>query len=148
MLHSVDAATMADKAAAADDDDDHNNDNNFNATSFRFRRFCSTNPVHPLHQPISHDALMRPDHSRGDNHIPAIASANGSAETRMSTMQCCCGRPDCAYLEHNNTALGGLERDLETAARLGQVRALLPIEDLVYHVQCCCPTMAMGSRRG
>ncbi|KAK5095916.1 hypothetical protein LTR70_003235 [Exophiala xenobiotica] len=35
-------------------------------------------------------------------------------------MQCCCGRSDCAYLENNNAALGGLERDLETAARLGQ----------------------------
>jgi len=37
-------------------------------------------------------------------------------------LQCCCGRPECIYLENNNTLLGGIERDLETAARLGQVR--------------------------
>lgn len=36
---------------------------------------------------------------------------------------CCCGRPDCAYLEHNNEALRSIERDLDTAARLGQVRS-------------------------
>jgi hypothetical protein len=37
-------------------------------------------------------------------------------------LRCCCGQPACAYLEHNNAALGGLEKDLETAAKLGQVR--------------------------
>ncbi|KAJ9616345.1 hypothetical protein H2200_000063 [Cladophialophora chaetospira] len=35
-------------------------------------------------------------------------------------LRCCCGRAECAYLEQNNTILGGIERDLETAARLGQ----------------------------
>lgn len=43
---------------------------------------------------------------------------SGDAQTAQN---CCCGRPSCAYWEHNNAALGGLERDLETAARLGQV---------------------------
>jgi len=66
---------------------------------------------------------MRPDHALDDNHIPAAIPANGVAQPPTSTMQCCCGRSDCAYLENNNAALGGLERDLETAARLGQVRA-------------------------
>ncbi|KAK2827787.1 hypothetical protein FQN49_007340 [Arthroderma sp. PD_2] len=37
-----------------------------------------------------------------------------------SKMECCCGRADCAYLEHNSAALAELERDVETAARLGQ----------------------------
>ncbi|KAJ5757097.1 uncharacterized protein N7511_007279 [Penicillium nucicola] len=37
-----------------------------------------------------------------------------------TTLRCCCGRNDCALLEHNNVALEGLEKDLETAARLGQ----------------------------
>lgn len=37
-------------------------------------------------------------------------------------LRCCCGREDCALLEHNHVALEGLEKDLETAARLGQVR--------------------------
>lgn len=63
-------------------------------------------------------------------HIPSLASGNviipysaASTNTRISedTLQCCCGRRDCAYLKHNNVALGDLEKDLETAARLGQV---------------------------
>lgn len=37
-------------------------------------------------------------------------------------IECCCGRPDCAYLQHNTTALESLEKDVDTAARLGQVR--------------------------
>ncbi|GBF67087.1 hypothetical protein TMEN_9810 [Trichophyton mentagrophytes] len=37
-----------------------------------------------------------------------------------SKLECCCGRGDCAYLEHNSAALAELERDVETAARLGQ----------------------------
>ncbi|KAI9735441.1 MAG: hypothetical protein M1818_006447 [Claussenomyces sp. TS43310] len=33
---------------------------------------------------------------------------------------CCCGRPSCAYLIHNNTALDDLEKNIHTAAQLGQ----------------------------
>lgn len=49
-------------------------------------------------------------------------------QTRLQPMMgedelyCCCGKPSCAFLEHNNAALGGLERDLDMAARMGQVR--------------------------
>lgn len=39
-----------------------------------------------------------------------------------SPLRCCCGRSDCAYLLHNSAALEGLERDVATAAVLGQVR--------------------------
>ncbi len=35
--------------------------------------------------------------------------------------ECCCGRVRCAYLEYNNAALEGLERDLQNAAQIGQV---------------------------
>lgn len=38
-----------------------------------------------------------------------------------SDLKCCCGRQDCAYLEHNTIALEGLEKDVEIAGRLGQV---------------------------
>jgi len=81
---------------------------------------------------------MRLDHPLNDdsNYIPAAESTNGSVETRMSATKCCCGWPDCAYLEHNNAALGGLERDLETAARLGQVRASTLI--MFVTSQCYC----------
>ncbi|OJD35832.1 uncharacterized protein BKCO1_15000114 [Diplodia corticola] len=34
--------------------------------------------------------------------------------------QCCCGRTDCAFLSHNGELLESLERDVQTAAQLGQ----------------------------
>lgn len=37
--------------------------------------------------------------------------------------QCCCGRTDCAFLSHNGELLESLERDVQTAAQLGQVSA-------------------------
>lgn len=43
-----------------------------------------------------------------------------------TALRCCCGRDDCTLLEHNNVALEGLEKDLATAARLGQVRDIIP----------------------
>lgn len=59
---------------------------------------------------------MPMDHPHSEDFsIPT--HSNGS-----TTLRCCCGRNDCALLEHNNVALEGLEKDLETAARLGQVR--------------------------
>lgn len=44
----------------------------------------------------------------------SVLSAGGSA---AGAEECCCGQSDCAFfLEHL-----GVERDLDTAARLGQV---------------------------
>ncbi|KAK2756072.1 hypothetical protein FQN54_005479 [Arachnomyces sp. PD_36] len=42
------------------------------------------------------------------------------SRSRDSPLRCCCGRQSCAYLQHNTTALEGLERDVKTAAQLGQ----------------------------
>ncbi|KAJ6084509.1 hypothetical protein N7486_011309 [Penicillium sp. IBT 16267x] len=60
-------------------------------------------------------------HSSGGNHYPSIPT-HPRAPT---SLRCCCGRDDCALLEHNNVALEGLEKDLETAAKLGQYWVLL-----------------------
>lgn len=38
---------------------------------------------------------------------------------------CCCGQQQCAYLQHNNAALDGLEQDLKNAAQIGQVCSFL-----------------------
>ena len=38
-----------------------------------------------------------------------------------SDIQCCCGRDDCAYRQHTTAALEGLEKDVDAAARVGQV---------------------------
>ncbi|KAH8692392.1 hypothetical protein BGW36DRAFT_387512 [Talaromyces proteolyticus] len=63
----------------------------------------------------NHDAAARP-------HIPHLLPGQPESAKNVdsSTLQCCCGRVDCAYLKHNNVALEDLEKDLETAARLGQ----------------------------
>ena len=34
---------------------------------------------------------------------------------------CCCGGSDCAFLQRAHTTLDGLESDVHTAAKLGQV---------------------------
>lgn len=60
-------------------------------------------------------------HSSGGNHYPSIPTHSRAP----TSLRCCCGRDDCALLEHNNVALEGLEKDLETAAKLGQVRCIL-----------------------
>lgn len=61
-----------------------------------------------------------------ENVIIPFSSAGRNYSCEEGTLQCCCGRRDCAYLRHNNVALGDLEKDLETAARLGQVCILYP----------------------
>ena len=56
-----------------------------------------------------------------ENYYPSIPTHSSA----HPTLRCCCGRDDCALLEHNNVALEGLEKDLETAAKLGQVRYII-----------------------
>ncbi|KIX07697.1 uncharacterized protein Z518_02351 [Rhinocladiella mackenziei CBS 650.93] len=89
----------------------------FNTTSHRFKSFCQAN----------NDISTPPSMDTRSGHIPetvdniVTARANGTHRSAGEVkLQCCCGRPECAYLENNNTLLGGIERDLETAARLGQ----------------------------
>jgi hypothetical protein len=50
---------------------------------------------------------------------------------RRDASTCCCGRSQCAYLAHNNAALEGLEKDLLSAARIGQVRSIT-----VHQIDC------------
>lgn len=97
---------------------------NINTTSLRFRDFCTRNPVPSLHIPISDNNLMRLDHAALDNdNIPSAEASNQSDELGSVNKTCCCGSLDCAYQDTDHAVLRGLERDLETAARLGQVRA-------------------------
>jgi hypothetical protein len=41
--------------------------------------------------------------------------------TTTPELRCCCGRTECAYLKHNCVALDDLEKEVRTAAQLGQV---------------------------
>jgi hypothetical protein len=65
--------------------------------------------------------------SQVESYIPTHSSS-----TSWKDLHCCCGRKECAYLQNNHVALEGLEKDLETAARLGQVRSLLFMHMLIF----------------
>lgn len=127
---------------------------NFSPTSSRFRSFCATNkyPNNESGAPrnetdeIAPSLIQKPD-TRID-HTFNIPTERSSPNMSLSltnegasytTLKCCCGRPGCAYLEHNNNALGVVERDLETAARLGQVRQVL------LHARVCMPSHSVCS---
>lgn len=57
------------------------------------------------------------------NHLEVLAgSGSQSPGTGASSVQCCCGNTDCVLLKHNCSLLDGVEKDVQTAARLGQVR--------------------------
>ncbi|KAL2274766.1 hypothetical protein FJTKL_02745 [Diaporthe vaccinii] len=42
------------------------------------------------------------------------------ADSQPETLQCCCGNTDCVYLKHNCSVLDSVEKDVHTAAKLGQ----------------------------
>ena len=50
-----------------------------------------------------------------------LSQSLGGMRTTGRPATCCCGRELCAYLEHNNAAMEGLEKDLQSAAQIGQV---------------------------
>ena len=70
------------------------------------------------------------DHSSAASSLNTLLSKSFSATQRSAERppSCCCGNPQCAYLEHNNAALEGLESQLENAARIGQVSAFAAYE--------------------
>ncbi|KAE8452782.1 hypothetical protein EG329_013054 [Mollisiaceae sp. DMI_Dod_QoI] len=59
--------------------------------------------------------------------IPACPSFS----SRTPDIRCCCGRTECAYLKHNCLALDDLEKEVRTAAQLGQ--ALLVRHEQYMH---------------
>ncbi|GAB7366476.1 hypothetical protein MBLNU230_g8270t1 [Neophaeotheca triangularis] len=48
------------------------------------------------------------------------SDSNNSGSIPAQQVACCCGNTACAHLQHNQSALEGLERDVRTAAKLGQ----------------------------
>ncbi|KUI55401.1 hypothetical protein VP1G_02826 [Cytospora mali] len=43
-----------------------------------------------------------------------------AALSQPEALQCCCGKTDCVFLKHNCSVLDSVEKDVHTAARLGQ----------------------------
>ena len=56
--------------------------------------------------------------ARIPTHHPTTTAAS-------EVVKCCCGRTDCAFLKYNCSALDDLEKEVWTAAQLGQVRTFL-----------------------
>ena len=58
---------------------------------------------------------------------PSAASSAGPSDLARRqldalALHCCCGRVDCALLKKNCSVLETVEKDVHTAAQLGQVR--------------------------
>ncbi|RDA84353.1 hypothetical protein CP532_2586 [Ophiocordyceps camponoti-leonardi (nom. inval.)] len=51
---------------------------------------------------------------------PRSSSWQGCPESVTSTLYCCCGRVDCVFLKKNCSILETVEKDVHTAAQLGQ----------------------------
>jgi len=68
-----------------------------------------------------------------DDAVQSFIDAYGQSDTSelhipehmQRIHKCCCGNDACAYLKHNQVALESLERDVRTAAKLGQVCRLV-----------------------
>lgn len=68
------------------------------------------------------DSQLRPHTGSTNQELQAPFPSIPTHSRASVSLRCCCGRNDCALLEHNHVALEGLEKDLQMAARLGQVR--------------------------
>jgi hypothetical protein len=84
-------------------------------------------PWHSSPGPDRASASATTGTSQVESYIPTHSSS-----TSREDLHCCCGRKECAYLQNNHVALEGLEKDLETAARLGQVRSLVLMHMLIF----------------
>lgn len=50
--------------------------------------------------------------------------AQAASVHSLREILCCCGRSDCAFLRRSQNMLAELEKDVQTAAKLGQVSYL------------------------
>ncbi|ROT36544.1 hypothetical protein SODALDRAFT_335646 [Sodiomyces alkalinus F11] len=63
-------------------------------------------------------AIPRPrGHALADLIPPAVAS---NPLLPPPPLRCCCGHDECVFLSHNQSVLDSVERDVHTAAKLGQ----------------------------
>jgi hypothetical protein len=53
--------------------------------------------------------------------VPTVDDVVEASTKTPDPMQCCCGSPACVFLKHNCTVLESVEKDVHTAARMGQV---------------------------
>ncbi|KAK0708657.1 hypothetical protein B0H67DRAFT_603517 [Lasiosphaeris hirsuta] len=72
--------------------------------------------------------MANPPRARPEAEPPQDAMEGVGARSQLSQLsqpaelQCCCGRDECVFLRHNCSVLLSVERDVHTAAKMGQVR--------------------------
>lgn len=85
-------------------------------------------------------------HTNKMSSLPVASAASATLDSLLSQplggmrgmerpATCCCGREQCAYLEHNEAAIEGLEKDLQSAAQIGQVSAHFGCQSNLWHSQ-------------
>lgn len=52
---------------------------------------------------------------------PDVMGGVSDGPVQPPELRCCCGREDCVFLRHNCSILLSVERDVHTAAKMGQV---------------------------
>lgn len=63
--------------------------------------------------------------------ISKLATATSDREPASSSLRCCCGLADCLLHRKNCSVLEAVEKDVHTAAQLGQVSRFLPARTIV-----------------
>lgn len=98
--------------------------------------------------------MAPPDDSRGSRDVsraasasaavPSIPTSSGHHYGTTPPLRCCCGREDCAFLQHSSNVLDSVEKDVHTAAKLGQVGSH-PLFSLLclfsFQISFPCPWM-------
>ena len=76
---------------------------------------------------VDHMDICSQDSTPGPEELPDLACLNLTQLDHYiprnfgPKIECCCGQSSCAFGKHSNTALYGMQKDVLTAARLGQV---------------------------
>lgn len=58
-----------------------------------------------------------------DAALQLLLTPKLTASREIHPLKCCCGSVECVLLRHNCSVLDSVEKDVYTAARMGQVRA-------------------------
>lgn len=71
----------------------------------------------------------------GGGSSPGAMGSGAAASLQPGDLRCCCGRDDCVFLRHNCSVLSSVERDVQAAAKVGQVSVFR-----------CCPSCLVPDR--
>jgi hypothetical protein len=65
----------------------------------------------------------------------ATSGETVAAGPSSAPIKCCCGSLECVFLKHSYSVLDSVEKDVHTAARMGQVRFVLLVAVISHYVR-------------